>query len=162
MARYDYYRRSERHMNVLDPAHAFFVWLADIAEGIYGEAEKAFAMSWFCWHEERGEAEATCLMDYLYVWLDEGDATQRCADFEDWLMTVIAIIDRVGRGGSGFVYPGEEHHIDLEWAQNPERHGRQGANLRLPILDAEMDLQHPALDRAVFKRCQRRSAARRR
>lgn len=162
MARYDYYRRSERHMDTLDPAHAFFLWLGNVAEGTFGETETAFAMSMFCWYEERGEAEATCLMDYLYVWLDEGDATQRCADYEDWLMTVIAIIDRIARGGSGFLYPGEEHHFELEWVQNPLHHGRQGANLQLPILDTEMDLQHPALDRTVFKRLQQRFASRHR
>ncbi|MEV7828371.1 hypothetical protein [Microbacterium enclense] len=158
MARYDHYLldSNTENINVLDPAYAFFVWLSAPFEGTVGEARFAYSLSWFCWREARGEAKATCLLDYLYIWLIEGNATDRCASYEDWLRTIIAILDQVRRGGSSFRYAEEERHIDMDMVRKPEFYHGHGADLDLPILETEMDLQHPALDRYVFERCQRR------
>ncbi|MEV7874180.1 hypothetical protein [Microbacterium sp. NPDC089188] len=100
MAQHDLFNRveSSAYSWILDPTVAFVDWFTS-DEGLPQEAYQStvFARLRLC-----GEADApSCLMDYLFIWLVEGGASQHCPTYEDWLLTIISITDQLRRGRFG-------------------------------------------------------------
>ena len=171
MARYNYFKTLDdhRYRHLMDPSAVFIAWL----ETWEGEDGSSFGSTTFSRELERGSAEAHCLLDYLFVWLVEGNAKQYCPTYENWLLTIIMIVDQLQRGrfgarwtevhGEDYVpQPGETYapqeeprhsrDVDAGWIKIARSDGVSQGIVDLPLLPSEIDLQHPALDRTYFER----------
>lgn len=85
---------------VRDPLSDFIMFLDPATtEGISGTE--------FGRDEDQGERKATCGLDYMFVWLVEGDGARYCPTFESWLLTVIAFADELGRDRMASSYAGD-------------------------------------------------------
>lgn len=161
MARYNEFNSLEEHeyRTLMDPSYVFIAWLIGSEDG----PEYAYSSTLFAAKVRHGRApEANCLLDYLFVWLAEGRATLFSPTYEDWLFTIITIADQLRRGRFGFRYTErngdgfgdteERHYFDYTLEELRRCNDELKIDAQLPILSAELDLQHPALDRILFER----------
>lgn len=126
----------------------------------------------------------TCYLDYLFLWLAEGEGALYCPTFEDWLLCVIRFADdlytprvarlRLGQEWDpldfrlwgartdermGLLDWGAASHdeaLQQEFVDHVERHPFEA----LPVGDVE-GMHHPALDRNVYERCRQQALERR-
>jgi hypothetical protein len=177
MARFDYLspyiENTPEYLHLLDPTLRFIDYL--MAES--GESSYCFVSTRFGRDVVEEQVAPTCWLDFLLVWLAEGDACESVSTFEDWLLTIIAILDQVNRGEFGarlslrygynfgrrpsefnpdYATEGSVMHVLLDESQIGGLTQGPKFDKRLPYLAAELDLGHPALDRQVFARCHQR------
>jgi len=124
-----------------DPAKWFIYWLTaedgkEIANTVIGR-------------ELQAGKQPTCILDYLLGWLIEGNAVLSCPTYETWLLAVISVADQLRRDRFGRDYADENG----DWTQDEIRNYTKGlVDLSIPLLDDELELSHPALDRNTYDR----------
>lgn len=86
---------------------------------------------------------ATCLLDYMYVWLVEGDGALHCPTYEAWMLAVVRFADKLFLPTARFKDTSLGSIIR-------ERHPDTGRHL---LLMKSGNTRHPALDRSVYDSC---------
>ncbi|MEV7767865.1 hypothetical protein [Microbacterium sp. NPDC086615] len=123
-----------------DPAQRFIDWLVQddgkgIADTVIGR-------------ELREGKQPTCILDYMLGWLVESNAALFCPTYEAWLFTVISIADQLRRDRFGRDYADENG----DWTQDEIKNYTKGlVDLSIPLLDDELELSHPALNRNTYE-----------
>lgn len=112
--------------------------------------------------------EVLCLYDLAYLWLIEGNGTEKCPTFESWLVFLVAFADEVHRFREGSVIPAwdncvTEHAIPEErlsqfdlffWGARADVH-RSNDQYGSPRLDEE-GFRHLVLRRDVYEAARER------
>lgn len=177
MARFDYLspylENTPEYLHLVDPTLLFINYLIEDS----GDSSSCFIYTQFGSDVLEGQVKPACWLDFLLVWLAEGNACECVASFEDWLLTIISILDQVNRGEFGarlsrrygynfglspnefnpaYMTEGSVMHIALGESRIGGLPQGPGFDRDLPYLAAELDLEHPALNRHLFTRCQQR------
>jgi hypothetical protein len=175
MARYD--NLSANLMWLRDPLAAFESFL-EIEENGYNETElgKQF-------NDPSNPRNVASYLDYMFVWLAEGDGALWCPAYEDWLLAIIQFADDLYsprdsfRTGTMVGSPHEPSHWHartntslglLDWGEisrdkvrnNQYVCAADAKPVRTPRPADEEGMRHPALDRNVYERCREQARER--
>ncbi|GAB3174070.1 hypothetical protein GCM10027059_45810 [Myceligenerans halotolerans] len=90
-------------------------------------------------HHISGPAEHSCLMDYVFEWLESGDGIRACnGDWSTYLTALVGIVSK------WHTRPGVTDYVDPDSGQLLQR--------RVSAIFDELDgHNHPALDRYQFE-----------
>jgi len=179
MARFDFL--SSGLMSLRDPMEAFDSFL-QMDENGYQDTELGKEFD-----DDNNPRNVTCYLDYMFVWLAEGDGALYCATFEDWLLAIIRFADDLysprarktrdtsdmGTGPLESGYWGARTSLTmglLDWgaASRDEKLNEQYVeaihNARSWVTSQrpadEEGMRHPALDRNIYERCRVRASER--
>lgn len=177
MARFD--NLDSDYTDTLEP----LAWISSFFEELYSSETRFGADD----QREGSLRHATCYLDYLFVWLAEGDGALMLPTFEDWLLAIIRYADDLysprqtyGTGvlrGESLGTPNARQDTEmglLDWGatsrdaelnrayvdRNATSEGRSDKYAPVNRPADEEGMRHPALDRNVYQRCRERALAR--
>lgn len=98
----------------------------------------------------QGGAKATCLLDYMFVWLVESNGAMYCPTYEHWLLAIVRFADIVLPPAAPLPEsdPGDEGYSGRDYVRSL----RDGATKDLDLM-LTGSASHPALDRSMYERC---------
>lgn len=136
---------------------AFYNWIDWTNYAAY-EDEADWPVSSSFWRSQLGkraihdEWPAQCLLDYVYVWLAEGNARKVCPNYEAYLLAVIGIIEEWYVDGWVLESLKQAHPGRFSvfyWGEESSR-GVEGAVVQYDVSPRNETYGHPALSREVF------------
>ncbi|MFA5607695.1 MAG: hypothetical protein WDA07_10960 [Leucobacter sp.] len=99
----------------------------------------------------------TCYLDFMFMWLVEGDGLAHCPTYEAWLLAIIQFADEFTTP-SKWNGEGESDNRDTicDFWITPEESEQMGLLNRTKVPGSETQRHHPALDRNVYERLRAR------
>ena len=121
-----------------DLAGLFVLWLVQHSNG------NGFSSTSVYQAATRGMWKATCLLDYLLVWLLTTDDALRFENFSQWKATITLIARDLNREIEGL------RLAQIEELANTTSGGVKVFDGNLPLIDGSKTVTHPALDDIMF------------
>lgn len=122
-----------------DLAELFTLWLVQPSGG------KGFASTRFYAAAQHGTSQATCLLDYLLIWILTTDDALRFENFSQWKAVIRRLDRNFTRGARGLRLAAQ-----IEELTNCAARGVKVFDGSLPLTDNAQAVTHPALDDLIF------------